>query len=149
MNPRTAFPTGSLLLTALLGSLTSCASLSPELEQCRLVGGRGTWHGEFYVATVLLENSNSKEVDLRDVQFELITYDSDDQIVQRRQHRMLGTVRALQRDRIPIDILDREHAVENARVILKDSRGRQISECFIRGAQLPDSRSSDTPPPST
>ena len=149
MNPRTAFPTSSLLLTALLGSLTSCASLSRELEQCRLVGGRGTWNGEFYVATVLLENSNSKEVDLRDVQFELIAYDRDDQIVERRQHRMLGTVRALQRDRIPLDILDREHAVENARVILKDSRGRQISECFIRGARLPGSRPSDAPPPST
>jgi hypothetical protein len=139
------------LLTALSPTVlalvvtTGCSLTPAHIKNCRLIGGAGTWIGDFYVATVLLENANAQEVDLEEVQFELIGYDGNKQVVDRRSHEVLGTVRPLQRDRIRLDLFDQGHEVESSHAILRDSRGRLISECFINETQTPGNPSTTEP----
>lgn len=121
------------LLGLVLVVTTGCTQTPAHLKNCRLVGGKGTWNGDYYVATILLENANTTDIDLKEVQFELVGYDAQQRVVDSRSHTMLGTVRPLQRDRIRLDLFDDNHAVRSSHAILKDTRGRLISECTIHG----------------
>ncbi len=117
-----------LIPAALAGS--GCQSL--RLLDCRIVGGSSRWDLGYYSVTVLVENRSTEALDLSKIYFEMTTFDRQDQILDRDYpFRPKGEIRPFDNDRIPLNKPDKNGGISRSHIVLKDQRGRILSEWSV------------------
>ncbi|MBI4583341.1 MAG: hypothetical protein HY717_04890 [Planctomycetes bacterium] len=120
------------LALALPAALAGSGCQSFRLLDCRIVGGSSRWDSGCYSVTVLLENRSTEALDLSKIYFEMTTFDHEDQVLDRDYpFRPKGEIRPFDNDRIPLNKPDAKGGISRSHILLKDQRGRVLSEWSV------------------
>jgi len=117
---------------ALLVLLAAPGCSEPKAAGLRIVPRSSRKEAGLYVVTALLENSSGRRIGLEEITVEMTTFDRDGRVLACGYPFYLkGRLGPFATTRIPLNRPDRDGQVDRASVVLKDSRGRVLSEAEV------------------
>ena len=128
----TRFAVRLLLAGGAALSMSGCRLAPDPATGCRIVNA-SAHHDEVtgdFVVTLLLGNSTDRTIDLRDLRFELTTFDSSDIVIEENAPITIriGEIARFDTTTLRLHKADGERRIHHAHLVMKDRSGRVLAQ---------------------